>query len=273
MNIKSVLKKITPNFLVFIRRGSLNWIVKQKEKRQIQKTQKAQILILETIRKKEKVNVIFLAMFDSIWKYDEVYRLLNNDPKFNVKVVVIPHIVNNKVQTVLYNRTLNFFKKNGYFTNSSYDEYNKSWIDIKSILNPDIVFFTLPYSFTFKKYTVDFFLDKLTCYAPYNFGNSHLLEMMHNQLFHNLLWKIFAETSTHKKYSVKYARNKGNNVVITGYPGIDKFLKNENIFLSEWKIKDSSIKKIIWAPHHTIDDNKCFLSYSSFLNYSDFFFY
>jgi CDP-glycerol glycerophosphotransferase (TagB/SpsB family) len=94
--------------------------------------------------------------------------------------------------------------------------------------------------------------------------------MMHNQLFHNYLWRLFAETPIHKEFSVKYALNKGKNVKVTGFPGTDVFLDKKYEPQNCWKHKNPDIKKLIWAPHHTIDNDTSFLSYSSFLVYSDF---
>jgi CDP-glycerol glycerophosphotransferase (TagB/SpsB family) len=144
------------------------------------------------------------------------------------------------------------------------------WLDVKQEVRPDIVFFTNPHKLTKDEYYITHFTDCLTCYAPYNFGNSHLYQMMHNQLFHNYLWRLFAETNLHKEFSVKFAQNKGKNVLVTGFPGTDVFLNHNYIPINVWKQKNENIKKIIWAPHHSIETNTSFLSYSSFLIYSDF---
>jgi CDP-glycerol glycerophosphotransferase (TagB/SpsB family) len=71
----------------------------------------------------------------------------------------------------------------------------------------------------------------------------------------------------------KYARNKGKNIVVTGYPLFDEFIaKQKNTMNDVWKIKDRNIKRIIWAPHHTIENNENVLGYSCFLLHAQFMF-
>lgn len=97
-------------------------------------------LIVELIEKKI-INVIFLVIHHSIWKYEEVYRLLDKDSRFNVKVVVIPLVRDGKGDMETYNQTLDYFVSSDYSTLSSYDIQKDSWIDIKKVTRPDIVFF------------------------------------------------------------------------------------------------------------------------------------
>ena len=141
MKVASILKKITPHFLKNLRSNLIRAKKKKIIKTNILKIRNAQPLILEAIKKKDKINVIFLVIQDAVWKYDEVYRLLNKDPKFNVNVVVIPLVRNGEGQMATYYQTLNYFEAKNYNTIASFDKANNCWLDIKSITNPDIVFF------------------------------------------------------------------------------------------------------------------------------------
>jgi CDP-glycerol glycerophosphotransferase (TagB/SpsB family) len=71
----------------------------------------------------------------------------------------------------------------------------------------------------------------------------------------------------HRKYSI----NKGRNVIFTGYPLFDKLfnIKTQN---NPWKKQDILKQKIIWAPHHTIENNEKQLAFSCFLLLYDFMF-
>lgn len=82
----------------------------------------------------------------------------------------------------------------------------------------------------------------------------------------NLVWKLYSETKSHKKYSQQYAYNKGINTIVSGYPGIDNLINPQYQYKDVWKIKDRSIKRIIWAPHHTISSSEI-IHYSCFLNF------
>lgn len=226
---------------------------------------------LERVRKKERIKVAFFLIHDSVWKYEGVYELMVKDSRFDPIVFVCPYIIYGKKNMIIeMNNSFDSFKKRGYNVVKTLNGNTGKWLDIKKVIKPDIVFFTNPHKLTLKEYYIANFSSHLTCYAPYNFGNSHLFEEMHNQLFHNCLWKLFSETDYHKHLSIKYATNKGINVITTGYPGTDVFLNKNYPSKDIWKIKDKNIKRIIWAPHHTIDDNTDFLSYSAFLLYEEF---
>lgn len=224
---------------------------------------------LKRIKKKDKINVVFFLIHEAVWKYEKLYHLLINDPRFNPIVLVCPYtIYGEENMKIDMENAYNSFKQKGYNVLKSLKE-DGTWIDVKKELTPDIIFFTNPHFLTKYEYYINYYKDVLTCYVPYNFGNSHLLKLFHDQDFHNKVWKLFAETEFHKQYSIDIARNKGKNVVVTGFPGTDAFLSDttdNNISL--WK--HSSTKKIIWAPHHTIDDDKNSISFSSFIIYHNY---
>lgn len=262
--LKKIIASIFPKSII----DSIKLLPVYYDIKCIQSKQKS---VLNTIRKKEKIRVVFFLIFDSVWKYEGVYHLMLNSKQFEPIVVVCPYMKSD--ESTMFremNKAYSTFKEKGYNVINSYNEKKNEWLDVKKILNPDIVFFSNPHKLTKDEYYINHYTDRLTCYVPYNFGNSHLYQMMHNQLFHNYLWRLFAETPTHKEFSVKYAINKGKNVKVTGFPGTDVFLDKNYKPQNCWKHKSSNIKRIIWAPHHTIDNNTSFLSYSSFLIYSEY---
>ena len=73
----------------------------------------------------------------------------------------------------------------------------------------------------------------------------------------------------HRDYARNASRCKGRNVVATGYPAIEGLIDGHEPSFDAWKIKDKEIKRIIWAPHHTIEPVGNF-SYSCFMDYADF---
>ena len=80
----------------------------------------------------------------------------------------------------------------------------------------------------------------------------------------NYFWKFFAENENVLSLAKKYEKIKGKNIIVTGYPKMDK--------LQEYNYNtDKDEKLIIIAPHHTIEEGEtsvgCFLQYSDlFLN-------
>ena len=168
-------------------------------------------------------------------------------------------------------QSFSYFREKGFETISAYDFETGNYLDVNKELHPDIIFYTNPYEglidnrFYIKKY-----LHTLTVYVSYMFNNNSNHKFAQNELLHNLVWRYYAETEQHKLYSKKYADNKGRNVLVSGYPGIEKLIdKDYHPRTYPWKLKDSQLKRIIWAPHHSIEGTGC-VNYSCFLMYSDF---
>jgi CDP-glycerol glycerophosphotransferase (TagB/SpsB family) len=111
----------------------------------------------------------------------------------------------------------------------------------------------------------------LTCYVPYFFQVTKHLKENFDGFLQNNSWKVFYESDKHFNYAKKYSKNSANNVFVSGYPGLDRFLFNNKPENDPWKIKDRDIKRIIWAPHHTIIGQDSGLALSNFLKYASFF--
>lgn len=261
--VKKILIKLK---IIFVKIIGYNTFFRYKYFKINRRHQKA----LKRVRKKKKYKICFLLIMDSVWKYDVLYKLFENDNRFNPMILVCPYWGYGE-ENMLFelDRTFNKFKEKGYNVINSL-KTDGSWLSIKDDIKPDVIFFTTAYNYTNPEYCIRQLSQYLTCYVPYNFGNSHMLKMFHDQDFHNFVWRLFAETEIHKDYSVQIARNKGKNVVVTGFPGTDSILFNNKEASDIWKNKNT--KKIIWAPHHTIDDDKSFISFSSFLQYQNFMF-
>lgn len=262
--IKKIIKKIIPKSVI----KSIRTTAFQYQCRQIQDNHKK---ALKKIRNKAKIKIAFFLIHESVWKYEELYNLLLKDDRFDPIVVVCPYIsYGNETMLFELRKAYNSFLSKGYNVIKSLNEKSGEWLDVKNEVKPDIVFFTNPHHLTRDEYFITNFLDTLTCYVPYGFKNSYLFKAHFDQLMQNFTWKFFLETTVHKKLSLQYARNKSVNTLVTGYPGMDKFLRRDYQPTEVWKIKDRKLKRIIWAPHHTIPGRGATLDYSTFLNYFDF---
>lgn len=220
----------------------------------------------------QPVQVVFLLIHESVWKYDALYRLMENDPRFNPIIVVCPYtLFGDDILFEELHRTYNHFSARYTHVVSAWDEENECWTDIKESLKPDLVFFTNPHELTMPEYYIHHFPDTLTAYVQYSFHITHLNNLQYNQSFHNLVWKLFYETPFHARLAATHAANRGRNVVVTGYPGTDIFLDPTYQPKDPWKPAPAGTKRIIWAPHHTIFDNDSDLSYSTFLSYAEYF--
>lgn len=224
---------------------------------------------LEIVRQKEKIKVAFFLIHESVWKYDVLFDLMIQHPRFEPQIFVCP-AVNFGTENMLFemNKSFDAFKNRGYNVIKIYNDVTGEYLDIKKTFAPDIVFYTNPYEgLQDYRYYIKQFSRTLTCYVPYAIMMVDY-EFTYNLEFHNLVWKIFSETSFHKEIAVEKQKIKGRNNIVTGYPGFDQLLIDKNPDKAVWKNKNSNLKKIIWAPHHSMTDyNKV----ANFLEYYDFF--
>ena len=238
-----------------------NYLIKQAPK----KHQKA----LEIVRKKEKVKVAFFLIHESVWKYDVLFDLIMEHPRFEPQIFVCPAINFGK-ENMLFemNKSFESFKNKGHNVIKTYDDATGEYLDIKNTFSPDIVFFTSPYEgLQDYRYYIKQFSKTLTCYVPYAIMTTNY-DTFYNLNFHNLVWRIFSETPIHQQIAFEKQTNKGKNNIVTGYPGFDQLLINKTPNNGVWKNKNRGVKKIIWAPHHSMKElNKV----SNFLEYFDVF--
>ncbi|AYN03041.1 CDP-glycerol glycerophosphotransferase family protein [Flavobacterium sp. 140616W15] len=223
---------------------------------------------LEIVRKKEKIRVAFFLTHESVWKYEVLFDLMLQHPRFEPQIFVCP-VVNFGNENMLFemNKAYNTFKNRGYDVVRTYDTTTGEYLDIKKTFSPDIIFFTNPYqSLVDYRYYIKEFSKTLTCYVPYSIPTVSYA-FTYDLNFHNLIWKIFSETNIHQKMASEKQRNKAINRILTGYPGFDPLLINKRP-KEVWKNKNPALKRIIWTPHHLMNELS---KVSNFLEYYDFF--
>lgn len=261
--MKAIIKRyIPPIILNYLRELYIRYLIYTQPRRH----RKA----LKRLQRKDKIKVAFFATHSSVWKYDYLYRLMVKHSRFEPIIIACP-VVNYGMENMLQemDKCYNMFHSRKYNVIRSYNVDTQEYLDVKTEINPDIIFYTNPYKGVIDdRYYISKFLDKLTCYAPYGYAMSNNENVLFNLPFHNLLWKVFYETDIHKELAQQYAINAGVNVVTSGYLLFDEF----NFHKQQCKyIKSSNKKIIIWAPHHTIEDNSNTYGYSCFLEYSEIF--
>lgn len=268
--LKNLLRLYIPRIIIEGFRKYTNKHIRQIESKMIEKASFLHETALDKVKTKEgPINVVFFALIESVWKYDYLYWMMHNDPRFNPKVLVCP-IVNYGIENMLrnLNQCFSFFKERGYDVMLSYDVKSDSYVDVENQLYPDIIFYTNPYKGLIDdRYYIDKFMNHLTCYTNYFFNEGNHYNISCDLLFQNLLWKKFIESNFDKNKYIKYQRRKGENTVVTGYPGIDKYIDSSYEPKDVWKIKNNNIKRIIWAPHHTIDDYNV-IQYGTFFKFA-----
>ena len=223
---------------------------------------------LKKLKSKAEINVVILAINSAAWKFDQLYRLFDLNSRFKITIVVCPLIAyENKEMFNEMETTFNMFRNKNFNVVKTFLK-NDSWLDVKETLKPDIIFFTNSWYITKPQYLIHSFPECLTCYGPYGYYLSDLLIKTYNEFFYSALWKNFLETEVHYKMYKQKARH-FNNAVYAGYPGTDNLIDPGYIPVQVWKNTGLKRKKVIWAPHHTIE-NIGGLDFSSFIEYSDF---
>jgi hypothetical protein len=219
--------------------------------------------------KNQPLNILFFVIHESVWKLDSIYKKMMVDKRFNPIIIICPYVMQgDEVLNRDMNKAYDFFKDNDYIVSKGIDDKG-NLIDIKNAFSPDIIFFTNPHDLTHKNFLAVNYLDVLSIYIPYThqiskYGN---YQPQYNQLFHNLMWKIFTTNDLDKKIFEEFSYRKGNNVIVSGYPGIEYLLEPHTAVANVWKKQTKIKKKIIYAPHHTISETSE-LGYSTFLQYS-----
>ncbi|MBR1626122.1 MAG: CDP-glycerol glycerophosphotransferase family protein [Bacteroidales bacterium] len=212
----------------------------------------------------DKIKVVFIASNLSLWKYERVYRLMSKDERFCVTILLSPIITIDKQAQLNDIRQLReyFLLKNIPFIDFKETELP---FDLRR-LDPDIIFYPQPYTVLLnKEHNSTSFYDKLLCYAPYGFWDTSG-EWSYNRKFHNVAWKLFYATLINKNDAIRIAKNKGRNVVVSGYLGTDDFLEEKELLYRE----KSQQKRIIWAPHFSIGGDDELVHFSTFLDIADF---
>ena len=224
------------------------------------------------LKEKKVIDVAFLLTIPGMWKLDYVYQIFKNDKRFHPYIVIYPYsnfksFAKEELWKTVH-RTEDFVQSRGYEYIIPYNAETKKWDDIHKTLNPDIVFFTTPYRDILPQYYIYNFADKLTFYVPYSFQAMKAYKLDYGQISFSLFTSIFVETPLHMEDAYKYDRWGGKNYILTGYPGTEVFLHKDYKAKDVWKPQECLKKRVIWAPHHTIDTGGEFHS-STFLDVCD----
>ena len=221
------------------------------------------------LRKKDYVNVVFLPMNVAMWKYQHLYELLKEDKRFRVYIFLTPATTFTNEQCVESLRAMRaFFEKR----NMEYVDYEleqgKPMVDIRSLVDPDLLFYTQPYEGAVDENRgFQNFIDKLLCYAPYG-SFPQKMDIFFNLPFCTIAWKLYYPTEQNKKNAIIKSKNKGHNVIVSGYISADDYFTPDK--KDVWKVKDRSKKRIIWAPHFTIIEGEGYFHASYFLEMAYF---
>lgn len=217
--------------------------------------------IINRIRAKTKdkpITIVFFVYSLSMWKYEVLFKLLCQNPLY--APVIVPFILpgNDEIISLdsrdkikAYCDSMNFPFLDGY------DFKTKIYKDIIAQLGPDIVIYTQPYDAGPYLWRIDSAKkNSLFIYTTYGAAVSGG-NYFYDTYLTNIAIRIFTSSELEKKIYNKALKSNKSSLVVTGsdiYDLIKKGGNNNSVWLSSDK------KRIIWAPHHSIDDKNSFCS-------------
>lgn len=215
------------------------------------------------MRKKNVITVAFQVLDLACWKCDSIFQLMLHHPRFRPIIWIIPEkqIKDKSEQQQNLNQMLTFFSKRQYEIAKFY-----TLEEMRLNYSPDIVFLSKPASYV-TPWNARNMEKELICYVPYCFQNTKKQDFLFGQ--ENYIWRNFYTTDNIKNISSKVMLNGACNVKIVGSPVADNYLfsqKKNNV--SVWKNCNNTMKKIIWAPHWSIE-NVSWFSVSTFLEVAE----
>lgn len=253
------------NLNKFIKRIKL-FIYRQKAKN----IDKVNQIALERIKSRlinpdEKLNIIFLVNEKTKWSSQSLFCELQKDKRINVRIAVDICPYKSLKRDIIINYYLQdyeFFKKIDSNAVKLYNEKTHRRIPLQK-LKPDIIFFEQPWGIG--HYASKMKGQALNAYFPYSYILTANHGMHYNlETFHPFLWKYFTQSGEHKKLYLNFDKNADKKLVVSGYAKLDCYFETEKHADNNlWKIPtnaNSSIKRVIYAPHHSFNEGSLGLS-------------
>lgn len=223
-------------------------------------------------KKTSPIRVLFIVEENAKWGYQSIYDILKNDDNFEILPILCYPIITKNREDYTQDENIEFFKSIGIESIDGCPEKNGKYIPIDTF-KPDIVFYQQPW------YVLDDWHPKnvskyaLTCIVSYGYSSIDVKSWgsIAVQKLSGNLWKMFCESPYHKIFYEKAAKIKHKDILkITGYPKMDYYKEPINPFFEQlWKDSESKRPRIIWAPHHSIDQRG--LEMSNFMEHYKFF--
>lgn len=215
------------------------------------------------MRQKDVITVAFMVLDLPCWKCDSVFRLMQQHPRFRpiIWIVPEPQIKSEEERQGALEEMRAYFSAHHYPVAELYTLER-----MRAEFAPDIVFLAKG-SKDATDYDAWMMSQELACYVPYCFQNSTRLDFIFGQ--ENQVWRNFYTTPGIKHLAESVMNNGGCNVSVVGSPVSDLYLPHaESEVIQVWRSCAENMKRIIWAPHWSVEDVSWF-PVSTFLEVAD----
>ena len=218
------------------------------------------------INQKNKIRVVFMVIYDSVFPGEPLFQKMKNDSVFTPSILVIPDVFRGRKNMLeQMDKTYNSLSLKYPNVYHSWDKNKKKFVDYSDKM--DIVCTANPYDWmTYKYYQISklFKNEILSIFFNYGYPAVSYARKVARQYSLAVSWIVFSESNDIIKEFENQMLNKGENLVLSGYMKLDG--------LAPTRKNLNKRKKIIIAPHHTIEKKfEETIGLSNFLKYSDFF--
>lgn len=189
------------------------------------------------IRRKDKINVLFVIWSVSAWKSELLYKEMLKHPRFNPTLLIVKYWEEDDRENL---------RKYAMQKNYPYQELENPNANYTDTYKPDITIIQKPYG---SEYYHN--LKSLFCYVPYAFhGSKDPICAQTNYILN--CWQVYYENDKLAKEYSSLLRRPIYNSYGTGIPAMDELSIEKEMLSDPWKDGNSK-KRIIYAPHHSID--------------------
>ena len=205
-------------------------------------------LSAQRIGRKDKIKVGFVLYDSSIWCGDKLYNCFAQDGRFEVTIFLCLRT------DALY---LELIQRSFLYSLKQFQDRGLNVVGIKSptasVPAQDILIFLTPYfkvlpaAFRFKNITA----RTLIAYVPYGLSISSY--NVSNHAITRVAWRFFFTSAVALKTYERLCRVGMPRGLYSGYPKADIFFDKTAEFRFDWKMTRPDAKKIIYAPHWSIN--------------------
>ncbi|MBR4905170.1 MAG: hypothetical protein IKZ53_10935 [Selenomonadaceae bacterium] len=202
-------------------------------------------ITVENIRRKDKIKVGFYFDFSTHWCGDDLYNAFAKDERFKLTVFILI----DKGNEVNHEEILNDSKR--------FKAHGLNVFEVKrdshDIPKQDILFRFHPYpQWVYPAFRLTNLKVKETLLTHLSYS-LHVSNSSLSYPLHNVCWKMFYSSIV--EMNVGKEKNKFDmpRGIYSGYPKQDIFFKPDTKFHFDWKTARPDAKKIIWAPHWSIN--------------------
>ena len=212
----------------------------------------------QMISRKDKIKVGFVLRTAAEWCGDDLYNLFAKDERFEPTIFLCLPITrpDDELAKSAFLRGVEQFKSHGL--NIVPMDNWKSRMPAQ-----DVMIFLTPY---FTDLTRTFRLKRISArtlitHITYSFAVALRNKRFYNKSIFNIAWKVFVSSIIGLELYRKKSELGMPRSFYSGYPRIDPFFKKDSTFRFAWKMTRSDSKRIIWAPHWSINAS---VKYSTF---------